>query len=193
MSCVYFLLQVPHRQNYCYLEDEAKGVKQPWLLRSGERLADKFPMNASFYMSKDEPGMKLDDFIANKFRRLFVSERVQKILANEPIDIEWLPVTLVDKKDRPVTAPYFIANVLGKVDCIDLARSDYDRSSFKPEEVLVFRCVQLDPAKIPDKPSLFRIKDQPSTFIIRSDLVEKLNAAKAGGFSLLELGTSVLL
>lgn len=189
----HFILTVPLREQDAFLEQETKGLAEPWLLGEGARLGEGFPPDARYPISKKKPGMKLADFIANKFGRLFVSERVRQVLAQEPVDIEWLPVTLLDKKDGKVEASYFIANVLGRIDCVDLAQSEYDRSSFEPDEFLAVRRLVLDASRLPEAVSLFRIKEQPRTFIIRSDLVDRLVDAGARGFSLLELGAPVFL
>lgn len=189
----HYILTVPLREQYAFLEQETKGLAEPWLLGEGTRLGDGFPSDARYPISKKKPGMKLDDFIANKFGQLFVSERARQVLAREPVDIEWLSVTLLDKKDSVVDAPYFIANVVGRVDCVDLAQSEYERSSFEPEEFLTVRRLVLDMSRIPAAASLFRIEEQPGTFIIRSDLVDRFVEAGVTGFSLLELGAPVFL
>ncbi|MCY1021677.1 imm11 family protein [Pyxidicoccus sp. MSG2] len=189
----YHIFVVPPREQYAFLEQETKGLAEPWLLGEGARLGDGFPSNARYPISKTKPGMKLADFIANKFGQLFVSGRARQVLEREPVDIEWLPVVLLDKKDGVVDAPCFIANVVGRVDCVDLAQSEYDRSSFEPDEFLAVRRLVLDVSRIPETASLFRIKEQPGTFIIRSDLVDRLADAGVKGFSLLELGAPVFL
>lgn len=189
----YKILRVPPRDELGYIEKESQGVTQAWRLGDGEPMGDKFPKQASYPLSKQHKGMKLTDFIPNKFSRLIVSEKVRKLLETEPVDIEWLPVSIIDKKDRVVDARYSIAHVLGTVDCVDLDRSEYDRSSFSPEQFLVIRRLLLREDKIPEQLALFRIKEYPRAFIIREDLLDKLATAGATGLDVLELGTPVMI
>ncbi|MFY0523312.1 imm11 family protein [Archangium gephyra] len=189
----YKILKVPPLEELGYIEQEVKGVTQAWRLGEGERMGNKFPTQASYPLSKNRKGMKLTDFIPNKFSRLIVSEKVRKLLEAEPLDIEWLPVSIIDKKDRVVDVPYAIAHVLGTVDCVDLERSEYDRSSFSPEQFLVIRRLVLREDKIPEQRSLFRIKEYPRAFIIRVDLLEKLAAAGITGLGMLDLDSPVML
>ena len=189
----YKILKVPPLEELGFIEQEVKGVTQAWRLGEGERMGNMFPTQASYPLSKNRKGMKLTDFIPNKFSRLIVSEKVRKLLEAEPLDIEWLPVSIIDKKDHVVDVPYAIAHVLGTVDCVDLERSEYDRSSFSPEQFLVIRRLVLREDKIPEQRSLFRIKEYPRTFIIRVDLLEKLAAAGVTGLGVLDLDSPVML
>jgi len=187
------ILTVPRREEFAYLEQELDDLDKPWLISEGVRLGSEFPVGAPCYISRKWRGMKLDDFVSNKFSWLVVSERARKVLEAEPVEVEWLPIRLFDQKKREVQAPYTLAHLIGTVDCIDLARSDFDWSAGSPGEILILRRLLLDTARIPEHASLFRLKEQPQTIIIRSDLVEKLHAAGVTGFSLLEQDTPIML
>ncbi len=55
------------------------------------------------------------------------------------------------------------------------------------------RAPRRDGRSCPPDATLFRIKEQPQTLIVRSDLVERLRKAGVGGFELLELDTPVMI
>ncbi|HYO52713.1 imm11 family protein, partial [Archangium sp.] len=184
---------VPGSEESAYIEQEIDDLDKPWLLSEGVRMGAEFPAGAPCYISRKWRGMRLDDFVSNKFDWLVVSERVRKILETEPIEVEWLPIRLFDQKKREVQASYALAHIIGTVDCIDLARSDFDRSAAWPEEIFILRRLVLDMARIPKHAILFRLKEKSRTLIIRSDLVEKFHAAGVTGFSLLGLDTPILL
>jgi hypothetical protein len=189
----YKILEVPALSQAAYIEKEVKGIAEAWRLGEGERMGDRFPAQAAFPLSKEWKGMRLTDFIPNKFSRLIVSERARRVLEGEPNEVEWLPVSIIDKKDRVVASPYSIAHILGTVDCVDLKRSEYDRSKFAPDKFLVIRRLVLHSSKIPREASVFRIKQHPRTFIISMDLIEKFESAGLTGFSSLELDAPVMI
>lgn len=187
------ILDIPIRKDFISVAREGDGMKKTWLLRKGERYGAFFPAGAAVDVDQDYKGTKLDDFVFNALSWLVVTERVKSIFEKEPITSEVFPLGIRNRKGKPVERPYFLVNVLGTVDCLDLNRSEYERSAFKPEEVHTFERIVLDPARIPPDQTLFRLKECPSVKIIRSDLVARLREAGVTGFDLLELDAPVMI
>jgi hypothetical protein len=189
----YSILRVPPRKEFASISTYPDEMEDPWLLSEGASYAALFPAGLAAEMDTDHKGSKLADFVENSMQWLIVSERVRELLGKEPAQLEVFPLGILDKKGKRVEKPYFLAHLLGTVDCVDLEKSIFVRSSFKPAQVHTFNKLVLDPARIPSDATLFRIKEQPRTKIIRADLVERLRAAGIDGFDLWELNAPIVL
>ncbi len=190
-AMTHHIFRVPLRQQFAKIEQEPPELEKPWLLTDGQPYGAIFTGTATAKCARSHKGTKLADFLYNPFRWLYASEKARDLLAAEPVTFEFYPLTVVDQKDKPVPQPYFLAHLLGTADCVDLERSQYVRSSFRPDLIQIMKRLVLDPARIPQEATIFRIKEQPETMIVRSDLVERLREAGVGGFELWELDTPI--
>lgn len=193
MEYNFHILRAPRNEESAHIDQDLEDLEKPWLLGQGVRVGADFPSGSPWPLSRTWKGVRLNDFVSNKFGRLVVSERVRKILEAEPIEIEWLPIRLFDQKKREIQAPYFVANLVGTVECIDVERSEFSRSSAFPDSIFILRRLILDRARVPENTPLFRLNQMPQTLIVRADLVEKFQTAGVTGFSLLELGAPILI
>jgi hypothetical protein len=192
-SLKHHVLKISRRPQYASIDEIPTKLDEPWLLSEGVKVGKKFPARTVFSFAKSHKGMKVDDFIFNLMGWLITSEKAWEVLSKEPVSFERFPVIVHDHKKRPLKASYCLAHLLGTVDCVDLKKSDYERSAMDPESILAFRRLVLDKKRIPKEPTLFRIKEYPRIMIIRSDLVERLEDAGVTGFELVELDTPVFL
>lgn len=159
-----------------------------YLLHEGVAVKSWFPTDSVFQLS-DDYGVKLTDSIPNTLHLLIVSEKLKAILAEKSgAQIEFLPVHLRNQKGRIVPNPYFIANPLGTVECVDRERSKFRTSAIRPDQVFRFYRLALDPAKIPADAKLFRLKEQTDLIIVRQDLADDILLAGCDGvlFQLME-------
>jgi hypothetical protein len=154
------------------------------LLHAGVKVADLFP--ALTFDLEDGPGVKMGDHIPNALGLLLVSERLKAVLeARADAEIEYIPIAVRDRNKRPSRKRYFIANVLGELDCMDRGRSDLDVSDIDPDVADRIRTLVLDPAKIGVDVKLFRLKGAHHLFLVREDLChEILDAGMTGIFFL---------
>jgi hypothetical protein len=189
----YFVLTVPSRPQFGYFDRDPKGATKTYLVGEGSSFKGHLPGEATIALDSKHKGMKLDDFISNSLSWLIVSEKVRALLAAEPNRCEVYPLKVLDLKGRPVKAPYYFVHPVGTVDCVDLAKSEYDRSSMEPAMILGFQRVVLHQRKIPPDRTLFRLKENPRTYIVRSDLLDKLKVAEVKGIQLLGLDTPVFI
>jgi hypothetical protein len=189
----YYILTIPRLQEYGLIRDDPKGATKTYLVDQGKSFAGHMPKDAKVRLDKRHKGTKLCDFISNVASWLIVSERVRAILAAEPNPSEVYPLKVLDLKGRPIKEPYFFVHPVGAVDCVDLAKSEYDRSSMEPDMILGFQRVVLHKRKIPPDRTLFRLKENPCTYIVRSDLIDKLKVAGVKGIQLLGLDTPVFI
>jgi hypothetical protein len=189
----YYILTVPRRPEYGLIRDDPKGATKTYLVDQGKSFAGHLPKDAKVRLDKRHKGTKLCDFISNVASWLIVSEKVRAILAAEPNPSEVYPLKVLDLKGRPIKAPYFFVHPIGTVDCVDLRRSEYNRSSMEPDMIMSFQRLLLHQKKIPSDRTLFRLKEFPVTTIIRSDLLDKLKVAGVKGIQLLGLDTPVFI
>ncbi len=191
-GATYHVLSVPLRPEFAELR-QPPDMEQPWLIDKGEPYAALAPKaGLTCAMDVDRKGQKLDDFVFNALRWLIVSERVRAVLAQEP-GVETLPLHILDRKKKPVAAPYFFVHPTGPEDCVDVKRSEIMWSNMEPTRAHTIKRLVLDPSRIPTARALFRIKTKPLVTIVRSDLVERLKQTGATGYRLLELDSRVLL
>src|ERR1039457_4830923 len=60
------------------------------------------------------------DNISNTQRLLIISKRLKACLEKQAVpDVEYLPLTLLDDKERVASDSYFIAHLLHRPDCLD--------------------------------------------------------------------------
>ena len=82
---------------------------------------------------------------------------------------------------------FYIANVLPKINCLDLDNSKY---KIHPLNGSIWRLseIVIDSEKADPDLEMFRLGEDPKHIIFRSDLVEKINARGFTGLSLCEMG-----
>lgn len=107
----------------------------------------------------------------NSFLPLF-HKTLKKALENYGIDnVQYFPVTLVDpnaqtEEDKHITS-FFVANIIGRLDCVDLNKS---KVNYWPSQ----RGYDLLSTVIDEQKTngqkIFRIKDDPTLIIINEEL-----------------------
>ena len=157
-------------------------MEKDYLLHRGSSCRDWFPEGLVFDLSRDH-GAKLTDCIPNTDSFLIVSEKLKELLETHAPDdpIEVLPVRLRNPRKKLVAAPYFIANVLGTVSCMNKSKSKFTMDSIIKDQVLWFERLVLDEKKIPKEKKLFRLAEKRTLFIIREDLAQKILHADCTG------------
>jgi hypothetical protein len=159
-----------------------------YLLHEGVSVKSWFPTDSVFQLA-DDYGVKLTDSIPNTLHLLIVSEKLKGVLEEKSgAEIEFLPVHLRNQKGRLVPQPYFIANPLGSVECVDRERSKFRTSAIRPDQVFHFYRLALDPTRILPDAKLFRLKEKSSLIIVRQDLADDILRAGCDGmlFQLME-------
>jgi len=158
-----------------------------YLLCEGVSVKSWFPTDSVFQLA-DDYGMQLTDSIPNTLNLLIVSEKLKGVLEEKSgAEIEFLPVHLRNHKGRLVAEPYFIANPLGTVECVDRERSQFRTSSIRPDQVFRFFRLAVDTAKIPPDARLFRLKEQTDLILVRQDLADEILRAGCNGMLFLEM------
>lgn len=163
-------------RDLCFLNQFVEGIEgKSYATNLGERLSPFYPKDARIPMSPEHPGIKLSAMIGNGRSMLIVSsafkEAIQKHCTNE---IEYLPFTLYDHRNRPYSKDYFIINPIGTFDCLDLEASDISWSTKAPKKILRIRKYVLDRAKMQSAPQLFRVDGDPSEYVLGRELAREM-------------------
>nr|WP_158622310.1 DUF1629 domain-containing protein [Corallococcus sp. CA047B] len=156
-------------------------------LHEGVTVQRWYPANVTFPLAEDR-GLELTDSIPNTLDLIIASERLKQFLeANAGARMEFLPARLLDQKDRIVPEPFYVLNLLEVVECVDLEKSQYERSVMDPTFIAWFSLLVLDAARIPPQAKLFRLKEKPDLILIREDLAQVLVNEDYTGMMFLEL------
>ncbi|RKH26648.1 hypothetical protein D7Y13_20315 [Corallococcus praedator] len=156
-------------------------------LHEGISVQHWYPASVIFPLTENR-GLELTDSVPNTLNLIIVSERLKRFLeANAGARMEFLPVQLRDQKGRLVPEPYFILNLLEVVECVDLEKSQFERSAIIPSFIAWFSLLVVDPARIPPEAKLFRLKEKPNLILIREDLAQVLVNEDYTGMMFLEL------
>jgi hypothetical protein len=159
-----------------------RGVADDYQLSRGVTRAADWPEGVTSAMNEDYPkDIELADNLYGT-NLIIVSGRLRNlVLADGVVGVEFLPVTILNHKNRIASADYFIVNPVGVVDCIDLEASEVKFNLIKKD--LISRCkgIVLREAEIPSEAKVFRAKYLPTKILIRSDLARRLEDAGLTG------------
>lgn len=138
----------------------------------GEAFGDEYPEDARIYMSPKEQGRTLPSLVGNTRSMLIVHRTVKEIIeANNSGPTEYLPLHIYNHKKRLASDEYFIVNPLGSWDCLDLGASKIE---YMDGDVVGVDEMVLDPTKLKEVPDLFRVREDPSTYLGSQRLLERI-------------------
>lgn len=170
--------------NACVLYD-LKGVDKILDLKRGISKASDFPSDAAFTMNPDFPNNTLlVDNLINTDMLIVVSLRLKAFLdARSLMNVEYLPVAILDHKGKIASKKYFIVNPIEPVECLDLDKSGAKLGligSSKNEVTMVDRLV-FDEERIDKVRELFKPKLFYRVTIATRDLAAAIDAEKFSG------------
>ncbi|MBW2690369.1 MAG: hypothetical protein JRC99_10625 [Deltaproteobacteria bacterium] len=139
-------------------------------------------------------GDMIADVVPNVFNVLIVSKRVRDILQSEDVsDVEYLPFVILDKKGRIKSKDYCVANLIGSVDCLDAANSVFKDDPLEKGQIIDIECLNIIKEKVPEDKKLFRLEQRRHLFIIRNDLLQRLQGDEITGLETYEMGSRVFI
>jgi hypothetical protein len=164
----YYLLSTLGHANtqYCFISNDPDDLgKRSYKITRGYELAEAdAPLPLRVHMADDHPGMELSDRMSNACNLLIVSSVLQKALADTNRGpAQYLPLQIYNHKKRLASDDYFVVNPLGTVDVLNLKASTI--KWFEDDVVSVDKMV-LDPKKLESAPDLFRVKENPYTYVV---------------------------
>jgi len=184
----YFSVAMSTDPKVAFIE-RLSGIGKDYLLDEGIRLAESTSTDLIFDIAEDS-GVMLTDFINNITSNLLVSADIKGYFEQQGLNddqVEYLPFKIRNQRGRVEhNKPYYIANILSVVDCLDLDRADY---KIHPIEGTPWRIkrIEIDENKTHDK-KLFRLGEEPRRIIIRSDLAEGIERMGFTGLRLWPVG-----
>ncbi|WP_434388726.1 hypothetical protein [Melittangium boletus] len=145
----------------------------------GLRARDVYPEGASIYMSEDSPGIKLLSLLGNTRNTLIVNSELRAVIEKHCTnEVEYLPFTLYDHRKRPYNRDYCIVNPIGMVDGLDLKASDIVWDDENPTKLIRLNTPVLDRKKVENAPQLFRLTQDPMTYVLRYELAKEISDRK---------------
>jgi len=180
-------------KKFAWLKARPSTIQQPWNLTRGIPMGGDFPSDVEIPVDP-KWGDFLPDFIPNTFNVLIVSARVREILDSEEVgDIEYLPFVILDKKGRPKSTDYAVANVLGTVDCLDAQNSVYRDDELEPGQIIGIQRLNVLSEQITRDKKLFRLAQKRNLFVIRADLRQRFLDEQTTGFDTFDMNEPVFI
>ena len=188
MDLEYVVWESKEEPNCCSL-DEFLNVEKQYRLTDGVPMLVDFPSDASFTMDPDFPtDMVLVDNLINTDGLVIVSQELKEFLAGENLqEVEFLPVTIINHKGRPVPDPYFIVHPINHVECLDLEESEAEFDLIDTDAIDSVEQIALDDSKVDSAREFFRPAPFCDVALISKRLAQAIDDAGFTGVRWIEL------
>ena len=159
---------------HCTLE--ATNIPEVKLMHQGQSVADTIAKDISYRMSDRFP----DDIeLSDNFKvagQILVSGKLKQYLSSVLKDerIEYLPVSIVNHKERVALTDYFIVNSLDLVDCIDIKASKVKWNPLNKTRILSCKGLVFTPDALPATLRVFRPQHWGANILIDEGLAKDL-------------------
>jgi hypothetical protein len=159
------------------------------LIEEGVPVYNIFPTDSYFEMNLDYPfNLLLTDTLYNLHDLIIVSNKEKAFLETyELANIEYLPVTILNHKGKPVETNYFIIHPIYPIDCLDRAACDVIWSEIDSNVIETVTKLAIDENKIDGTLDLVRFKHLGRVIAIRRTLAEALDSEGFTGNKWIEL------
>jgi len=147
-------------------------------MAQGKPIGDKYPPDAQVQLRDRFPGIKLGDFVSNTVAYLISSARMMNVIKEHAnVEIEYLPLTILNHRGRPQGTDYWIINPIGVTDCLDLEKSVILRGQETGEITFVEEYAFVG-AKLEARPSILRVKETPWEYFVDEPTARAFHAAR---------------
>ena len=165
------------------------GVDKQYELLMGIQRQATFPNDAMFRMNPDFPhDTLLTDSLLNTDMMIVVSLRLKEYLhARELKNVEYLPVTILNHKQKAASRDYFIIHPIEPVDCLDIEKCVPMRSRIDPETIMMIKRLVIDEHRVDPEREFFRPKFYPRITMVRRELAEAIDGEGFTGIRWVEL------
>lgn len=181
MSDEYLLWTAKNEPHACTLRD-IEGFDKIFELMKGISQAGKFPSDVKMKMDERKPNdTLLVDNVKNLKNILVISERLKSFLEAKSINnLEYLPITILDHKGRPIEQEYFILNPINNPDCLDLNVTDPEWSQIDDTLITHVKKLAVQKEWRDDNHIIFRPKFYRSRPFVSAKLAQEITE---GGFT----------
>ena len=131
----------------------------------GNRVTRKVPA-VTVELDKDSQGKLTDNLIAGGVRGLLFNARLRDVFTSLGVDnLQYFPCHLRNLVTRASSDDYEIANIIGRVECVDFGKSEVTRFRRNPSQLMLIEKLALD-AKKARGHDLFRLHEQPQIIVV---------------------------
>jgi hypothetical protein len=166
-----------YREGFCAI-GSPKGFAKQFLLLDGVPLLQQWPENVVCKMSPKYPKdiQVADNLYGSGYA--IVSGRLKEQITHAigTLQIEFLPVTILNHKERIASKDHYIVNPVGSVDCIDTEKSGVVWNAIDTKVISAFEQLVLKEDAIPPGVAIFRPTYRTRTILVRRFLADQLSA-----------------
>jgi len=184
----FVIFDVEMKDYDCVLTD-FKGLANTFPLTAGAPLQDSFPDDASFAMSPDFPNnTNTPDCLKNTNMVMVASENLVNYLRKMKVpNVEFLPVSILDHRSKPINSKYAIVHPIEPLDVLDLERSVVEFSFILPDEIDSISSITLKESLVSPSSVMFRCARLANFIFVRREFATKITEAGFSGFVWREL------
>lgn len=166
-----------------------EGVENDYEILKGISLINYFPNTAVFRLDPDYPNdTLLLDSIFNIDKLIIGSSRLKDFFESRASQfIEYLPVNIIDHKDKPIDTSYFIINPITHLDCIDLNQSEVTWGKINPNRIQRVARLVIDYSKVDATRDLFRMAKFSDVVLVKRNVARAIDEAGFTGIRWLEI------
>jgi len=178
----YVLWYSEDRGNSCAILKPQR-VPRSFELTGGIPRAKDWPDDVFSKMDPDYPqNIKLEDSLINTDDLIVSSRPLKEFLEGRGVPcVEYLPITIMNHKDRVASKDYFIIHPVGLQEGLDVDKSGCEWSLIDSDTIDDVEQIVIRPSKIDPNVPLFRLKYYYYPIFVRSDLAEAIiNAGFTG-------------
>jgi hypothetical protein len=168
--------------NACVLDALQDVEYDTWLLR-GRSFRDTFPRTAFFRMSKrHRKDVRLTDDIWNLSDVKVCSPRLVEFLRKKDVPgLEFLPVTILDHRDKVASRDYCIVHCIALQDALDVKRSKPEYSPILPDEIDEVERLVVDASRVDPAAGVFRLAGFTTPVLVEKGLAQDMGRQKFVG------------
>ncbi len=144
-------------------------------------LLKQFKANSQYKMSRiNSKERVLYSWVYNIMTLPIISNELKKIFESAAgSDFEFLPITILNQRDKVESTEYVIAHPLSVVDAIDVEKSIFKFSPITPGKFQTWQKIILNEEKVPQEIEIFRFKQIFKAIIISDPLKQRIEADEA--------------
>jgi hypothetical protein len=129
----------------------------------------------------DSQGVLTDNLIASGSNGLLFSSRLRRLMETLGIEnVQYFPCRILNPQDGTESTDYQLANIIGRVACLDKAQSTINTDPDDPEAIEFIDSLSLDESKIRNW-DIFRLNEVSQIIVVSDRLKVAFDRAKITG------------
>jgi hypothetical protein len=184
-----YLLWEMFEVDYACRLNDIIGLEDPDELFLGKPINDIFPDYVTYTMDPDRPySFILTDTLQNNDCQIVISKPFRDFLRDRELTkVEFLPISIVNHKNRVIKEPYYILHCIDFVDCLDIEKSGAVWSTIDTNLVDQVYQLVLNDNSIDRTRGIFKLKYFHYITLIQRELAEAIDQKKFTGNRWIEI------